>query len=46
VSFAHCYNGRLVKILDDSGELSDEKTQAALKNIDNELVNNLSKLKN
>ena len=32
-------------LLDDNGQLSDEKTQIALKNIGKELVNTLSKLK-
>jgi hypothetical protein len=32
-------------LLDDKGQIGDEKTQTALKNIGKELVNTLSKLK-
>ena len=37
--------GKVHTLLDDNGELADEKTQVALKNIGKELVNTLSKLK-
>jgi chromate reductase len=37
--------GKVSSLLDESGELADEKTQVALKNIGAELVNILTKLK-
>jgi chromate reductase, NAD(P)H dehydrogenase (quinone) len=36
---------KVSSLLDENGELADEKTQVALKNIGTELVNILSKLK-